>query len=189
VRYELRTSADCAFAYIHIALCLAAIPSTSQLSFPSLSTSEFPGGSSSDLLGLEAVNCQTGDLLASEQVQAENKEAVLRALGKAAASLRQKLGESLSSVQRYDTPVEEATTSSLEALKSFSSAYQNANHGKQLEAIPQYQRAFELDPNFASAFSGLGAIYANLGEADRAMEYAQNGCRWRCCNHRHVVWL
>jgi serine/threonine protein kinase len=125
------------------------------------------------LIGLEAVNCQTGDLLASEQMQAENKEAVLKALGKVATSLRQKLGESLGSVQKYDTAVEEATTSSLEALKSFSLADQNANQGKQLQAIPQFQRAIELDPNFALAFSGLGAIYGNLSESNRAMEYAQ----------------
>ncbi len=125
------------------------------------------------LIGLEAVNCQTGDLLASEQVQAESKEAVLKALGKATLNLRQKLGESMSSVQKYDTPVEEATTSSLEALKSFTLAQVNAEQGKQLEAIPQYLRAIELDPNFASAYSGLAAVYGNLGESDRAMKYQQ----------------
>ena len=123
------------------------------------------------VIGLDAVNCQTGDLLASEQVQAENKEAVLKALGKAASSMRQKLGESLSSLQKYDTPVEGATTSSLEALKSFTLAEGNVNQGRQLEAIPQYQHAIELDPNFALAHTGLAAVYANLGESERAMEY------------------
>jgi serine/threonine protein kinase/tetratricopeptide (TPR) repeat protein len=125
------------------------------------------------LVGLDAVNCQTGDLLASEQVQAESKEAVLKALGKAASSLRQKLGESLSSVQKYDTPVEEATTSSLEALKAFTLADANVGQGKELESIPQFQRAIELDPNFAIAYAGLAGVYANMGESDRAMEYQQ----------------
>jgi serine/threonine protein kinase/Flp pilus assembly protein TadD len=125
------------------------------------------------LIGLEAMNCQTGDLLASEQAQAENKETVLKTLGKLATSLRQKLGESLASVQKYDTPVAEATTSSLEALKSFTLGYQNDSEGKQLEAIPQFQHAIELDPNFARAYTGLASIYANIGESDRAVEYAQ----------------
>jgi len=125
------------------------------------------------VIGLDALNCQTGDLLASEQVQAESKEAVLKALGSAASSMRQKLGESLSSLQKYDTPVEAATTSSLEALKSFTQAVRNIGLGKQLETIPQLQHAIELDPNFAAAYVGLAVVYGNLGESDRAIEYQQ----------------
>jgi len=131
------------------------------------------------LLGLEAVNCQTGELLASEQAQAENKESVLKGLGNAATALRKKLGESLSSVQKYDMPVEEGTTSSLEALKMLSLADQNQNSGRQLESIAQYQRAIELDPNFARAFTGLAAVYANLGETDRAMDYVKKAYELR----------
>jgi eukaryotic-like serine/threonine-protein kinase len=131
------------------------------------------------LLGLEALNCQTGELLASEQVQAENKESVLKALGNVATALRKKLGESLSSVQKYDTPVEEGTTSSLEALKVFSLANQNSDSGRQLESIPQYQRAIELDPNFARAYTGLAGVYANLSETDRAMDYAKKAYELR----------
>ena len=125
------------------------------------------------VIGLDALNCQTGDLLASEQVQAESKEAVLKALGNAASSMRQRLGESLSSLRKYDTPVEEATTSSLEALKSFTQGVANSDQGKQLEAVPQYQHAIELDPNFAGAFVGLASVYGNLGESERAIEYQQ----------------
>jgi serine/threonine protein kinase/tetratricopeptide (TPR) repeat protein len=131
------------------------------------------------LIGLEAVNCQTGELLVSEQAQAENKETVLKGLGSAATALRKKLGESLSSVQKYDMPVEEGTTSSLEALKMLSLADQNQNSGRQLEAIPQYQRAIELDPNFAWAYTGLAAVYANLGETDRAMDYVKKAYELR----------
>jgi tetratricopeptide (TPR) repeat protein len=123
------------------------------------------------VIGLDALNCQTGDLVASEQVQAESKEAVLKSLGQAASNLRQKLGESLSSLQKYNTPVEEATTSSLEALKSFTLATNNQRQGKQLESIPQYQRAIELDPNFATAYAGLAGVYANFGENERGIEY------------------
>jgi eukaryotic-like serine/threonine-protein kinase len=125
------------------------------------------------VIGLDALNCQTGDLLASEQVQAESKEAVLKALGSAASSMRQKLGESLSSLRKYDTPVEEATTSSLEALKSFTQGAANLAQGKQLEAVPQLQHAVELDPNFAAAYDGLAAAYGNLGESERAIGYQQ----------------
>jgi serine/threonine protein kinase/tetratricopeptide (TPR) repeat protein len=122
------------------------------------------------IVGLEAENCQTGQLLASEQVQAENKENVLRALGKIAVSVRQRLGESLSSIRKYDTPIEEATTSSLEALKLFSLAVQDAGLGRPREAIPRFQRATELDPNFASAFAGLADSYQNFGETALAIQ-------------------
>jgi len=117
------------------------------------------------VIALHAVNCATGDSLAQEQEQATGKEKVLGALSRAATDLRKKLGESLNTVQRYDTPIE-ATTSSLEALK----AYSVATKKEELEAIPSLRRAIELDPNFASAYAALGIWYANVGENALARE-------------------
>jgi predicted Ser/Thr protein kinase len=105
------------------------------------------------VIGLKAVNCNSGDALAQEQVQAGAKEEVLKALDKTASSLRSKLGESLASVQKYDLPLEEATTPSLEALKAYS-----------VGSIASLKRAFELDPNFAMAYARLGGAYFSLGE-------------------------
>jgi eukaryotic-like serine/threonine-protein kinase len=125
------------------------------------------------VIALDATNCATGDSLAREQVTAATKEAVLPAVGKAASSLRGKLGESLASIQKFDTPVTEATTSSLEALKAYAAADAMRNSGGEAESIPVFQRALELDPNFAMAYARLSAIYSNLGEEDRAVEAAQ----------------
>ena len=122
------------------------------------------------VVALDATNCATGDSLAREQVTAATKEAVLTAVGKAASSLRGKLGESLASVQKFDTPVTEATTSSLEALKAYAAADQMRNGGGESESLPLFQRAVELDPNFALAWARLSAVYFNLGEEDRAGE-------------------
>jgi tetratricopeptide (TPR) repeat protein len=122
---------------------------------------------------LEAVNAQTGDSLAREQVEAESKEQVLKSLDKAAASLRGKLGESIASVQKYDTPLEAATTSSLEALKEFSLG--EAEHSKFNDdaAIPHLKRATELDPNFAMALATLGVALNNMSKTQEASEYFQ----------------
>jgi len=125
------------------------------------------------VVAIDATNCATGDSLAREQVTAASKEAVLPAVGKAASSLRGKLGESLASIQKFDTPVSEATTSSLEALKAFAAADQMRNGGGEAESIPLFQRAVELDPNFAMAYARLSAIYFNLGEEDRAVDAAR----------------
>ncbi len=122
------------------------------------------------VVDVNAVNCQTGDSLAREQVQADKKEQVLGAVGKAASSLRGKLGESLASVQKFDAPVEEATTSSLEALKAFSLAEAERNKGSEYTAIPLYKHAIELDPNFAVAYARLGQSYANTGQGALAKE-------------------
>jgi eukaryotic-like serine/threonine-protein kinase len=122
------------------------------------------------VVDVNAVNCQTGDSLAREQVQADKKEQVLGAVGKAASSLRSKLGESLASVQKFDAPVEEATTSSLEALKAFSLAEAERNKGSEYTAIPLYKHAIELDPNFAVAYARLGQSYANTGQSALAKE-------------------
>ena len=125
------------------------------------------------VIALDATNCATGDSLAREQVTAASKEAVLPAVGKAASSLRGKLGESLASIQKFDTPVTEATTSSLEALKAFAAADAIRNGGGEAESIPLFQHAVELDPNFAMAYARLAAIYGNLGEEDRSVEVAK----------------
>ncbi|HLW86579.1 MAG TPA: protein kinase [Candidatus Sulfotelmatobacter sp.] len=125
------------------------------------------------VVALDAVNCRTGDSLAREQVTAESKEAVLPAVGKAASSLRSKLGESLASIQKFDTPVTDATTSSLEALKAYAAADEMRNSGGEAESMPLFQHATELDPNFAMAYARLAAIYSNLGEEDRSVEVAK----------------
>src|ERR1700676_2794185 len=125
------------------------------------------------VVALDATNCATGDSLAREQVTAASKEAVLAAVGKAASSLRGKLGESLASIQKFDTPVTEATTSSLEALKAYAAADEMRNGGSEAESIPLFQHAIELDPNFAMAHARLAAIYNNVGEEDRSVESAK----------------
>ncbi len=123
------------------------------------------------VVGLKAVNCRNGDLLANEQATANSKEQVLKALGEAAAKMRVKLGESLASVQKYDAPAENVTTPSLEALQAYSLGYQ-AQIVKRDDAgaIPFFQRAISLDPNFAMAYARLGTNYFNLGQLVRAAE-------------------
>src|SRR6266850_2893114 len=132
-------------------------------------TGSIAGLGSHYVITIAAVNAQTGDSLAREQIEAEGKEKVLKSLDKAASSLRQKLGESLSSVQQFATPLEQATTSSLEALKEFSLG--NAEHNKTNDAaaIPHLKRAIELDANFALACATLGVVYSNQSE-DRLAE-------------------
>jgi eukaryotic-like serine/threonine-protein kinase len=122
------------------------------------------------VLALKLVNCQSGETLAQEQLTAATKENVLNVLDKAASKLRSELGESLASVQKFDVPLAEATTSSLEALKAYSLG-EKAFREKGPDALPHYQRAIELDPNFAMAHAGVGQLYAFLGEPARATEY------------------
>jgi serine/threonine protein kinase/tetratricopeptide (TPR) repeat protein len=122
------------------------------------------------VVALDAVNCRTGDSLAREQITASSKEAVLPAVGKAASGLRGKLGESLASIQKFDAPVTEATTASLDALKSYAAAEEARNQGSEVEVIPLLQRATELDPNFALAYARMGAVYSNIGESDRSQD-------------------
>ena len=116
------------------------------------------------LLGLSAVDCNTGDSIAKEQVQAARKEDVVKDLGKAASSLRGKLGESIATIQKYDTPLEQATTSSLEALQAYSLGLKTLRAQGEEAAIPLLMRATELDPNFAMAYARLGTEYSNLGQ-------------------------
>ncbi|HMD40383.1 MAG TPA: protein kinase [Candidatus Acidoferrum sp.] len=123
------------------------------------------------VVGLKAVNCHNGDALANEQATANGKEQVLKALGDAATKIRVKLGESLASVQKYDAPAENVTTSSLEALQAFSLGYQTALVKRDdAAAIPFFQRAVSLDPNFAMAYARLATNYNNVGEVARAAE-------------------
>jgi eukaryotic-like serine/threonine-protein kinase len=123
------------------------------------------------VVGLKAVNCRGGDVLANEQATAGGKEQVLKALGEAATKLREKLGESLASVQKYDAPAESVTTPSLEALQAYSLGYQmEIVKNDNFAAVAFFQRAISLDPNFAMAYARLGNTYMNLGQTARAAE-------------------
>src|SRR6267154_1871177 len=120
---------------------------------------------------LKAVNCANGDLLASTEAQANDKSHVLDALGKVASEMRRRLGESLSTVQKYNTPLEQATTSSLEALQAYSLGTKAFfAHGDSAAAVSFFQRAAQLDPNFAMAYWGMAQSYAFVGETTLAGE-------------------
>jgi tetratricopeptide (TPR) repeat protein len=121
------------------------------------------------LIGLKAVNCQTGDSLGSAEMEAEGREKVVKALSEVANTLRGKLGESLASVEKYDKPLDEATTSSLEALQAFTRGTRTAQEQGDQSALPYLQRAVELDPNFARAYASLGGSYMNLEQPSLAM--------------------
>lgn len=125
------------------------------------------------VIGLDARNCQSGEVFDQEQVQAAQKEDVLEALGNASTRLRRKLGESLSSVQKFDVPLEQATTPSLEALKAYGTGSKILREKGESPAIPFFKHAVELDPSFALAYFGLSAAYQNIGEYGLSREYAQ----------------
>ena len=131
------------------------------------------------VISLAAVNAANGDSLAREQVEAPSKEEVLKSLDKAASSLRQKLGESLASVQQFATPLERATTSSLPALKEFSLG--QAAHMKLNDeaAVPYLEHAVEIDPNFAMAYATLGVVYSNLTQMKKSSECLQKAYELR----------
>jgi tetratricopeptide (TPR) repeat protein/predicted Ser/Thr protein kinase len=117
------------------------------------------------VIGVSAVNCQTGDSLAQQQVTANGKENVLKALGTASTQLREKLGESLKTVQKLDTPIDQATTPSLEALQAYSLGRKTMQgRGDFNAAVPLFERSIQLDPKFAMAYATLGTAYHNLGE-------------------------
>jgi tetratricopeptide (TPR) repeat protein len=120
-------------------------------------------------VGLKAENCQTGDSLGATQEEAESQAKVLQALDRAATAMRSKLGESLASIGKFDKPLEQVTTSSMEALKAYSEGRRILEKGD-AEAVPFFKRAVELDPNFAIAYSYLGISYANLGQTSLAIE-------------------
>ncbi len=131
------------------------------------------------LLTLKAVNCSNGESLTSAETQASDKSHVLDALGKSASEIRNKLGESLSTVQEFDTPLEQATTPSLEALKAASSGNQVLYATGEAAAIPFFQRAIELDPNFALAYAWLGRMYGDIGESGMAADYSRKAYELR----------
>src|SRR5207244_6304240 len=111
------------------------------------------------VVSVQAMTCQTGATLAREQIEAGDKEHVLQAVGTAATALRAKLGESRSSIQTLNRPLEQATTASLEALQSYTAGYAEWSQGRFLAARPLMERAIALDPNFALAYVGLAASY------------------------------
>jgi serine/threonine protein kinase/tetratricopeptide (TPR) repeat protein len=125
------------------------------------------------VITLEAINALTGDAIAREQTEAESKEQVLKKLGKAATRLRARMGESLASIQRFDAPIEQATTSSLDALKAYSMGRELALGNKDREAMPFLKRAVELDPSFAQAYDKLAGSYSNTGQQELAIEAFQ----------------
>ena len=131
------------------------------------------------LLTVKAVNCVSGESLASTDAQASDKNHVLDALGKAASEIRNKLGESLSTVQKFDIPLEQATTQSLEALKALSSGNKVAYATGEAAAIPFYKHAIELDPNFALAYAWLGRMYGDIGESGMAAEFTRKAYELR----------
>jgi eukaryotic-like serine/threonine-protein kinase len=129
---------------------------------------------------LKAVNCSNGESLASTEAKANDKNHVLDALGKAARDVRSKLGESLNTVQKFDTPLEQATTPSLEALQAYSLGRNAmAGKGESATAVPLFRRAIELDPNFAMAYASLGMSYSNLGQSVLATENARTAYELR----------
>jgi eukaryotic-like serine/threonine-protein kinase len=131
------------------------------------------------LLTLKAVNCESGESLASTEAQASDKNHVLDALGKTASEIRNKLGESLGTVQKFDTPLEQATTPSLEALKAFSSGVRVLSTAGPAAAIPFFKQATELDPNFAVAYAWLGRVYDDIGETGIAADYTRKAYELR----------
>ena len=123
------------------------------------------------VIGLSAINCQTGESLTQDQVTADSKEQVLTALGTASGKLREKLGESLKTVNNFSTPIDQATTPSLEALQAYSMGRNTLlSHGDNAAAVPLFQQAVKLDPNLAIAYASLGTVYHNLGEKELAAQ-------------------
>ena len=131
------------------------------------------------VIAIEAVNAQSGDVMAREQVEVTQKEQVLASLGRAAARLREKLGESLASIQRFDVPLPRATTSSLEALHSYALALDQDRLVARAGAVPHLKRAIELDPDFALAHALLSGFYANSGRSTLAPEYSRRAFELR----------
>jgi DNA-binding winged helix-turn-helix (wHTH) protein/tetratricopeptide (TPR) repeat protein len=123
------------------------------------------------VLNVIATNCLTGDTLAHEQAEAKSKEQVLPALSDAARKIRAALGESLGSIKKFDAPIYQATTSSLEALQAYTLGEETRARENDLAAIPFYQRAIEIDPEFVYAYALLGTIYQNTGDHPRTVEY------------------
>ena len=131
------------------------------------------------VIGLKVLNCETGDVLAEVQQQAVGKESVLKALDAAAIGIRSKLGESLSSVQKYATPLKQATTPSLEALQAYSLGRKTATEKGENAALPFFRQAIKIDPNFARAYASMAVAYGSLNEAGRAADNARKAYELR----------
>jgi serine/threonine protein kinase len=131
------------------------------------------------VISLEASNAQTGDIIAREQVEVDGKEQILKALGQAASKLREKLGESLSSIQKFDAPIEQVTTSSLEALRNYSLGREKHSDTKYREAIPFYKHAIDLDGHFAIAYARLAACYNSLKQYELSREASAKAYEYR----------
>jgi serine/threonine protein kinase/tetratricopeptide (TPR) repeat protein len=144
-----------------------------------LITGEVASLGSAYVVTLGAADCQSGESLALQQAEADSKEGVLAAVGKAATRMRRDLGESLASLQRYDAPIEQATTLSLEALKAYSLGAEERARTGDAAAIPYFERAIELDPNFALAHARLGTAYGNLRESDMANQHRSRAFQLR----------
>jgi eukaryotic-like serine/threonine-protein kinase len=140
------------------------------------------------VLRLKAVSCQSGDTLSQVQLTATSKEKVLNTLGEAASNLRSELGESLATVRKFDVPLEQATTSSFEALKAYSLGQKIYREKNEAAALPYYQHAIEFDPNFAVGYWALGAEYHDLGEPARGSEYLSKAFQLRQnCSEREKL--
>lgn len=131
------------------------------------------------VITLAALNCRTGEPVMREQVEVEAKEQVLRAIERTAIKIRRKLGESLASIQRYDAPIEKASTPSLEALKFFSLGTKQRDNGDENASIALFKRAIEVDPDFALAYARLGQVYRNLENSEEAERYATRAYQLR----------
>jgi DNA-binding winged helix-turn-helix (wHTH) protein/Flp pilus assembly protein TadD len=131
------------------------------------------------VITLKAVNCQNSDLLDEEQGEADRREQVLTTLHELGEHLRRKLGESLASIQKNDTPLVQATTPSLEALQAYTLANRTFGSKGEIPAVALFRRAIELDPNFALAYSDLSVMYANLNQYSLSMEYARKAYELR----------
>jgi len=116
------------------------------------------------VISLDVSNCRSGDTLEKSQVQASGKDDVLKALGSAVDQLRRGLGESLASIEKYDAPIQGATTGSLDALKSYSLGMSTRRRQGDAASLPFFEKAVEQDPDFALAHARLGTVYANMGE-------------------------
>jgi len=131
------------------------------------------------VIGLNLVTCRTGELFAQAQLQAESKAEVLKVVDRAATKLRDRLGESRGMIQRFDIPVEQATTASLPALQAYSLGRKNVMAGNFAAAVPAFQEAVKLDPKFAMAYAMLASSYSNVGELDLAAKYANDAYELR----------
>ena len=142
------------------------------------------------VLGLRATNCRTGDVLDEEQAQSVTKEEVLNALSEVARKFRTRVGESISAVEKHDTPLAEATTPSLEALKAYSTALRVHASSGAIASLPLFRRAAEIDPHFAMAHVWLGRTYADLDQSDLAAESTTTAWQLRDrTSDRENLWI